>query len=354
MMMQSCPYCGGRHALDAQFCPETGHRLERAGNPCPSCGEELPAEASFCPNCRYALQASIPPETVRQEPWQGTSPDRMTTDADLIDELESGGANMKGLSDFEDLKSNQTRTPAKISPTLMILVCVLVLVLSSGTGYMWQARQAERESEKTISTVTLAILPGPVSPTSTHIATNTPIPSETPTTISVTSPQISTPASEIDQNQVTLVDAERVFEYSEIENITYLAKEKYFLSDYNKMNNTLTFTVNMNISKPVLWKANWCAKNKQTLEENLQQIQVQFFLNNDEILPARFAHEYYENEDVGEMNGWNCFVYKTVLTDWKPGTYEIITKFNFLRKINDGRYDYPKGWQASLYTVTVK
>jgi len=199
-------------------------------------------------------------------------------------------------------------------------------------------QQALTEISFTQSAV--ALVPTLLPPTITE--TPIPVPSEVPT------------ASPTSQPHVSLVEPKRVSDFTNIGNLPDMAKENYYLSDYNRLNNTLEFTVDINGSKPTLWKANWCAINKGILADNVQKIKIQFFLNGDEILLDRFANKSYINKDGGELDGWSCFAYQTVLTDWQPGIYQIITKFTYLKAINDGKYDYQPGWQASMYNVTVR
>ncbi len=131
-----------------------------------------------------------------------------------------------------------------------------------------------------------------------------------------------------------------------------LAIEKYSFEERNKVNQTLTFTIQLDTSEPIIWRWYWCAKNKAILQDNMRSINVQFILDGEDITNQFGSGEFtYTGEP---MSGWACFTYEAVLTDWETGVYDLEQNVNFVNEINDGKDLYPAGFKIYDYTVTVK
>lgn len=130
-----------------------------------------------------------------------------------------------------------------------------------------------------------------------------------------------------------------------------LAEEKYSLTERNQVNQTLTFTINLNKSQPVVWRWYWCATTRKILEQNLESIDVEFFLNTEDISNQFFST--YFTFSGGSMDGWACFTHEAVLKDWTSGVYHLQQNATFLNAINDGHDSFPAGYKIYEYTLTV-
>lgn len=131
-----------------------------------------------------------------------------------------------------------------------------------------------------------------------------------------------------------------------------LAVEKYSVEERNKINNTLTFTVNSTTGTPILWRWFWCAANDRILEQNMTKISFIFDADGYVIPEEQLATVIFENPDP-TYEGWKCQTYETVLRDWKPGTYKFTQTISYLSAINDGRDRFEAGYKVYEYTVNI-
>ncbi|HXD10813.1 MAG TPA: hypothetical protein VN653_12180, partial [Anaerolineales bacterium] len=199
-----------------------------------------------------------------------------------------------------------------------------------------------------IGAVLFMMLPGilqkPVTPVST------PTPSQVSPTTFFTSTPSQTPEPELG---FTLVEPTEVLKTAaDLKTLQELAVERYTDRYRNKINTTLTFTVNSKADVPVVWYWGWCAVDDKTLEQNLTQIRVVFEADGQAIAADRLAKETYEAADE-PYKGWKCQGYLTILRDWKPGTYKLKETINFSSAINDGRDGFGVGYMISEYTVNI-
>lgn len=139
-----------------------------------------------------------------------------------------------------------------------------------------------------------------------------------------------------------------------LKTLTELAYEKYSDADHNKVNTTLTFTVNAKPGVPMIWSSGWCAVNDQILEENLTKINFVFEVDGYVVPLERLAQNTYEVTAAdSDLKGWKCLEYLTVLRDWKPGTYNFIETITFSSAINDGKVAFDAGNMIRKYTVNI-
>lgn len=131
-----------------------------------------------------------------------------------------------------------------------------------------------------------------------------------------------------------------------------LAIEKYSIEERNKMNNTLTFTVDSTANIPILWRWFWCAANDRILEQNMTKISIIFEADGRSIAEDQLATVVFENADP-TYEGWKCRTYETVLRNWKPGTYKFIQTMTIASDINDGDKRYEAGIKTYKYTVNI-
>ncbi|HEU0292449.1 MAG TPA: serine/threonine-protein kinase [Anaerolineales bacterium] len=153
----------------------------------------------------------------------------------------------------------------------------------------------------------------------------------------------------------TLVEPQETLKIAAgLKTLTELAYEKYSDADHNKVNTTLTFTVNAKPGVPILWSSGWCAINDQILEENLTKINFVFEADGYVVPLERLAQNTYEVTAAdSDLKGWKCLEYLTVLRDWKPGTYKFVETISFSSAINDGKVAFDAGNMIRKYTVNI-
>ena len=127
-----------------------------------------------------------------------------------------------------------------------------------------------------------------------------------------------------------------------------LAKEQYSADELAKVDQTFTYTITLNQSKDLLWIWGWCAKDQNTLEQNLKNIQVDFSLERKTVSLDQLQQASYDS------GGQKCIAYLTVLSDWQAGENHLSITATFTAPINDGTIDYPAGKQVFEYVVYVK
>jgi hypothetical protein len=123
------------------------------------------------------------------------------------------------------------------------------------------------------------------------------------------------------------------------------AKEQYTASDYLKVPNNLTFTINLVHSEPLIWAWGWCAKDQATLKDNLNRMKVAFTLNGQAVPLTSFLIQDAPSQ------GQYCHEVEAAVTDWKSGENHAITTLTFTVPVNDGSADYPAGDQVYDYLV---
>jgi hypothetical protein len=163
--------------------------------------------------------------------------------------------------------------------------------------------------------------------------------------VSITEPPTQTP-------HVTIIGGSAVLSYLDSTKVLgQLAEEQYSLAERNKVNQTLTFTINLGKSQSAIWRYYWCATKKNILIQNMQAIDVEFILNGEDI-SNQFNSRYFPyTEDP--MKGWTCLTYEVVLTDWESGIHHLEQNTTISQPINDGESDFPEGYKIFEYTINV-
>jgi serine/threonine protein kinase len=190
-----------------------------------------------------------------------------------------------------------------------------------------------------------SIMPGPVTPVPT--ATITPVP---PTAVSTLTPSQIPPPADLG---FMIAGPQEALNYSQnIKTLYDLAAEQYSDADINRVNVTLRYTVNSKPDVPILWFTSWCALNDEILEQNLTKITFRFDADGYVIPLDRLAKQTYEST-AEPLKGWKCLEYRTILRDWKPGTYKLIETTSFSTAINDGQVAFDAGKMIREFTVTI-
>ncbi|MFZ5922277.1 MAG: S41 family peptidase [Chloroflexota bacterium] len=126
------------------------------------------------------------------------------------------------------------------------------------------------------------------------------------------------------------------------------AREEYTEADVSKPG-TLTYTVALSESEPLIWNYYWCATSQDVLVENFKNIELYFELDGEEIP----LDEMQLFETTTQTNLF-CRVYYAALTDWPAGEHHLVVRATFKKVINDGVSDYPAGEYIYDYKVYVK
>ncbi len=90
--------------------------------------------------------------------------------------------------------------------------------------------------------------------------------------------------------------------------------------------------------EPVIWKRSWCAKNKETLAENLKSISWKFEADNQSFSPDIFDIKTTNNQSVGE-----CEEHSLILDNWPVGKHTLKSIISLADDINDGFQQFPAG-----------
>jgi hypothetical protein len=127
-----------------------------------------------------------------------------------------------------------------------------------------------------------------------------------------------------------------------------LASENYDPTVTFAKPGTVTYTIPLEKSAPVIWSYVWCSENTDTLAANFEKIQLKFMLDDKEISADSFGT--YETE-TGEKV---CRLIYTSISDWTVGEHRLVTTATFIDKINDGSADFEPGDYILDYMVYIK
>ena len=125
------------------------------------------------------------------------------------------------------------------------------------------------------------------------------------------------------------------------------ARESYTAADYAKPG-TLSFTIPLAKTESLLWLYAWCATSTEILNQNLENIELKFELDGEEIPLDQLKQDELEN------NGQQCKLYYTALSNWPAGEHHLSTNATYTDSINDGTADYEAGDYVLDYAVYVK
>lgn len=152
----------------------------------------------------------------------------------------------------------------------------------------------------------------------------------------------------------TIVNPQEVIKIAaSLDTLGQLAVEKYSLESRNRVNATLTYTINAKPDVSMLWRWYWCAATDRILDRNMSNITVMFDADGYLIPQEEIATVEFENGSDPVYKGWKCLAYETVLRDWKPGTYALIQTTTISNAINDGREIFDAGYKIYEYTVNI-
>jgi serine/threonine-protein kinase len=180
------------------------------------------------------------------------------------------------------------------------------------------------------------------------------LPVETAAPVETVATQATVMPTPESQLGFTIVDPKEVLSIAaSLPTLGQLALEKYPQEARNRMNSTLTFTVNLKPKDAVLWRWYWCAATDRILERNMSNISLVFDADGYILPKEELATVLFENGSDPSYLGWKCLAYEIVLRDWRPGTYTLLQTTTIASDINDGKDLFEAGYMIREYTVNV-
>lgn len=125
------------------------------------------------------------------------------------------------------------------------------------------------------------------------------------------------------------------------------ARESYEDADYAKPG-TLTFTVPLARDQTLIWMYAWCTTTTEILNQNFQNIELEFVLNG-KVIPL----DQLRTDDL-PAGGQQCRLYYTALSKWMPGEHHLTITATFKTAINDGVSNYEAGDYVMDFTVYMR
>lgn len=117
------------------------------------------------------------------------------------------------------------------------------------------------------------------------------------------------------------------------------------LKDIVKYTGEGTWTVNISSNTPIKLSWGWCATTKEILDQNLQNMQIEFIIDGMNVSKVMSEREY-------SIEGGLCHVYEGIIRTWPLGQHMILYKMVFLQKVNDGEADF-EGENNRTYIINV-
>jgi hypothetical protein len=111
------------------------------------------------------------------------------------------------------------------------------------------------------------------------------------------------------------------------------------------------WSVNIASTTPAKMTWGWCATTQATLDQNLKNMQVAFFVDDLDVTNS-VGQSTVEAKDAQTSTIYYCHNYHGVIRSWTAGKHTIIYKMVFLQKINDGWED-AEGTRTRTYNVNV-
>lgn len=98
-----------------------------------------------------------------------------------------------------------------------------------------------------------------------------------------------------------------------------------------------------------LWPFYWCALDQKTLDQNLENISVRFFVNGEPIPSENIFYYLYDTN-----TGWKCSYRAVVIGGWQNNSQvDLKLAYQIQNHINDGRSGYESGDYIHILTIEV-
>jgi hypothetical protein len=146
----------------------------------------------------------------------------------------------------------------------------------------------------------------------------------------------------------TIEEAERASKKN-ISNLRNLSRVHPDLSSVNQPGDVYQYEVTLEESRPALWSYNWCTTSQKLLDENFQDIKLEFFVGETAMPHTKLAVRNFRTSD-----NLYCREYYALVSTWPRGRFQLETRVTFLKDLHDGLDRYPAGTHYFRDTVTVK
>jgi hypothetical protein len=94
----------------------------------------------------------------------------------------------------------------------------------------------------------------------------------------------------------------------------------------------------------------WCTTSLELLDENMQSISMQFFVNNEQI-----PNEYIRNYIDDSSKSWKCNYHSVILSGWNENMqYVLEIRRTLSQRLFDGQSHYPAGTYIYKLMVNVQ
>ncbi|MBN2388755.1 MAG: hypothetical protein JXB85_17190 [Anaerolineales bacterium] len=99
--------------------------------------------------------------------------------------------------------------------------------------------------------------------------------------------------------------------------------------------------------QPVVITVGWCTTTETVLDQNLQHMDFDLYVDGYRVFKENLAQIRYSNADNV------CEGYYGIIWEWSLQAHEIITILLIEEEINDGWSDYPAGDYGDIYQITI-
>jgi len=142
----------------------------------------------------------------------------------------------------------------------------------------------------------------------------------------------------------------RIARNENLQDLKDLSSVRPDLSGINQPGDIYSYEMTLQQSKPAIWSYTWCASTRQILNENFDNMKVEFYIDRTEVPIENFVINDFKPNNSYLF----CREYYSVVNSWPAGRFRLETRVTFLNEINDGVYSYPAGTHYYRYTVTIK
>lgn len=126
------------------------------------------------------------------------------------------------------------------------------------------------------------------------------------------------------------------------------ADEQPFIPDIIQPGDLFIYSISIASNETALWEYGWCTTTTEILEQNFDQMKVEFVLNG-KVVPNTLVAVTESQVQEGRYCRWLT----TLITDWPRGDHQLEIRATFLLPTDDGWNVYPAGTHTFKYFVHV-
>jgi hypothetical protein len=143
-------------------------------------------------------------------------------------------------------------------------------------------------------------------------------------------------------------EAKQAFEGGQIADLDYFILDYPYIPDVNQPGDLYIFFLDI-VEESVTLSYGWCALTQEILEDNFDQMKVDFIVNTAQVPRDRLYLYDDERED-----GSPCRTYVALLKSLPEGTHRFDIRVTFTQPTHDGWDMYSEGTHTFRYFVTVQ